>query len=176
MAEPQQYQPQVLPSEQYLQEKRQQAAKARQVAESIPAFAPFGWGVNEKHREALQSVGIEPDDVLGEGLFSNWLPQWKSKDIARDKRRESREVIAPAIAAKTSIRTDKDFELRRQDELQRNDREDRQRFDLNLNTQNLDARARELQEQGKLNMRQSMLNSVNERQAAIISNPIRWFS
>lgn len=170
------YQPQTLVNDRYLEQKRQQAARARQVADSLPAFTPFGWGISDKNREDLISVGIEPEDVFGEGIASNWLGQWKARDLAREKRRESRDVITPAIEAKRSNRTEEDFRIYRQDELQRRDREDRQKFDLNLNTQNLDARAREIQEQGKLNMRQSMLNSVNERQAAIISNPIRWFS
>lgn len=61
----------------------------------------------------------------------------------------------------------------RQVAFQNQDREDRQKFDLNLNTQNLDARARELQEQGKLNMRQSMIDSVNQRRLASINNPIK---
>lgn len=61
----------------------------------------------------------------------------------------------------------------RQYAFQERDREDTQKFNLNLNTQNLDARAREVQEQGKLNMRQSMIDSVNQRRLASINNPTR---
>ena len=86
-----------------------------------------------------------------------------------DKNRK--EMILAQSAAKTNQAKES-----RQFAFQDRDREDTQKFNLNLNTQNLNARAKEVQEQGKLNMRQSMLNSVNERQAAIVSNPIRWFS
>lgn len=167
------YQPQALVNDKYLEQKRQQAARARQVADSLPAFTPFGWGISDKNREDLASIDIEPEDVFGEGIFSNWLGQWKARDLAREKRRESREVLTPAVEAKRTNRAEEDFRIYRQDELQRRDREDRQKFDLNLNTQNLEARAREVQEQGKINMRQSMLDSVNNRRLAILNNPLK---
>lgn len=78
------------------------------------------------------------------------------------------EMILAQSAAKTNQAKES-----RQFAFQERGREDNQKFNLNLNTQNLEARAREVQEQGKLNMRQSMLNSVNDRRLAILNNPLK---
>lgn len=120
--------------------------------------------------EALKR-GIDPDKIAGRDFFS--FGKWKAFDEIKPKEYQLRAQIPAQLAAEDYNRRKDERTINRQQNFQKEDREDRQKFDLNLNTQNLDARARELQEQGKLNMRQSMLNSVNDRRLAILNNPLK---
>ena len=163
------------PRNQYLQD-----LNNREIYDKLYDAAPnlnLGWIrfggrdlTSQEIDEALKR-GIDPDKIAGRDFFS--FGKWKAFDEIRPKEYQLRAQIPAQLAAEDYNRRKEDRTISRQQSIQREDREDRQKFELNLNTQNINARAKEIQEQGKLNMRQSMLNSVNERRLAILSNPLK---
>jgi len=149
--------------------------------------AQFG-GVNNSNQPNLFSSAkpLTPDEersarLLGYNIDEIRNPTWFTPSLGLASAFERGKVLndpqvgknrTEMILAQSAAKTNQAKESR-QFAFQERDREDRQKFDLSLNSQNLDARAREVQEQGKLNMRQSMINAVNDRRLASINNPTR---
>ena len=149
--------------------------------------AQFG-GVNNSNQPNLFSSAkpLTPDEersarLLGYKLEEIRNPTWFTPSLGLASAFERGQYLNDPVIGKnrtefvlnqSASKTNQAKESR-QFAFQERDREDRQKFDLNLNSQNLEARAREVQEQGKINMRQSMLNAVNERYLANSNAPFR---
>lgn len=136
-------------------------------------FFPTAQPLTPDERQAAKTLGYDVDKIRNPAWF-NWhlgtAAAFDRNEVLNDPKVGDRRL---ELQMAQSARQTKKADESRQISIAEKIREDDQKFNLNLNTQNLDARAKELQEQGKLNMRQSMIDSVNQRRLASINNPTR---
>ena len=86
---------------------------------------------------------------------------------------KARTDASMALDATRVKKSDRAWELTTQERIGDKAREDSQSFQSSMNDRNIQARSQEVEQQGKLNMRQSMMNSVNERALANANAPFR---
>lgn len=149
------------PQPAYLQ-KRIEATSDPKLYEGLADFNPLGLGftsLKPEQRQRFEDAGLDAGDFESRGLLGNLFPKWALSDALKEKRKENRNQIKPAIEARNQQFTDQNYQLNLQ---QRERREDAQ-----MQLQG----AKELAEQkGKLNLRQTMFNSATNRQGSRMWN------
>jgi hypothetical protein len=141
---------------------RVDAGKDRSLYEGLADFNPLGLAftnLSDQQRDKFERHDLDPSDFEGRGLLGNFFPKWALADALKQKRTEARTQIKPAIAAQ-------DYQYKREDYLlnrAQNERAEDAQMQFDFGSKLADR-------QGKLNLRQSMVNSVMQR----TSSPINW--
>ena len=155
------------PQPQYLQ-KRIDATNDPRLYEGLADFNPLGLAFTSLSREQKQrfeDAGLDAGDFESRGLLGNLFPKWALSDTLKKQRAENRSQVKPAIEARNLGFADREYETNRQQALQKDNAQMQFDFGSKMADKSLQGAKELAEQQGKLNLRQSMFDSVNNAQA-----------
>lgn len=160
------------PQPQFLQ-KRLEATNDPKLYEGLADFNPLGLGftsLKPEQRQRFEDAGLDAGDFESRGLLGNLFPKWALSDALKEKRKENRTQIKPAIEARNQQYADQQFQMDRAQKEKQQDTQMNFDFGSKMADKSLQGAKELAKQQGKLNLRQTMFNSATNRQGSRMWN------
>lgn len=161
------------PQSAYLQ-RRLEATSDPKLYEGLADFNPLGLAftsLKPEQRQRFEDAGLDASDFESRGLLGNLFPKWALFDALKEKRKENRTQIKPAIAAREQQYADQNYQLNLQQRERREDAQMQFDFGSKMADKQLQGAKELAEQQGKMGMRQLAYSTTMQRQHL----PTTWF-
>lgn len=160
------------PQPEYLR-RRIEAVNDPSLYEGLADFNPLGLAftsLRPEQRQRFEDAGLDAADFESRGLMGNLFPKWALSDTLKQKRSELRNQVRPALAAREQQFIDQQYIANLQQRERREDAQMQFDFGSKMADKNLQGAKELAEQQGKMNLRQSMFDAASKR----IGTPINW--